>query len=607
MKTSSFFRKSLLGLVMFVTMMMTSFSSKAQITLDAYLDTMQNIGQIYNFCSSNVDSIVLHAPADALGGIQWINDAGVFATGVNQVTITHANQGRVTFMANEPGTFRSIYIYIFTGSPVHQIDNHVFHICGFNPAMVSVVFGSEVSSSLWSTGQGGTDVQFTQPGTYWVDLMNSCATVRDSFNVDQPAYYVENLGPDTTFCNSAVSLQLQVHLEGTTPWDSLLWSTGATSTSITVTQPGTYSLFMQSGCMSWTVYRTIYQQTFPLPNLGPNLRLCGGDSVVLDPNPGFVHQTYYWSDASTDTTLTVHQTGDYAVTISNGACAPVSDTVHVFFQNVIQTEKICIATVDAVTGHNKVVFEPTQNVGTDHFNVYKLNAGYDLIGSVPVGNNTALVFNDLVTNPMTSAARYKIAAVDSCGNESNLSFYHSTTKINSNSSTGGGVDLTVTDPYEDESGQYVPTFYYIFIDSLNNGSLHLMDSVNAVFNSYTVTNPFLGATYVMGVKMPWACANGSKSLNLSQVSLSNKSSVITEVEAKSSAPISVKIFPNPSSNGIFRVEGAGITKIEITDLLGHTIMTTTSNNINLGIYSAGMYIANITSKYGSTSKILTIQ
>ena len=251
------------------------------------------------------------------------------------------------------------------------------------------------------------------------------------------------------------------------------------------------------------------------------------------------------------------------------------------------------------------MWEPTQNVGTVGYNIYKLNGTYLQIGNVLHDNSPSLVFNDMVSNPMSSSVRYKIAAVDSCGNTSTLGFGVGTIKINSNPGTGGGVDLTIADPYWDESGIYIPSKYYILIDSLNNGSLHIIDSIDAVFNSYTVVSPFTGATYVVGVAFPWACG-GSKT-SFSQMSFSNKSDVVTGIHANATQEVSVSIFPN-TSTGIFTVQGDGVLKVDVSDLLGRIILTINQKTFNLGQYGGGVYNVHISTKDGSTDcKVIVIQ
>jgi len=260
------------------------------------------------------------------------------------------------------------------------------------------------------------------------------------------------------------------------------------------------------------------------------------------------------------------------------------------------TPSLCIATVDAVTGKNKLVWEISQP-GIASYDIYQLTSDYTLIGNVPnVPGANILSYYDMVTNPMASAASYKIVAIDSaCGTQSEKSFYHSTIKINSNANTTGGVDLTIVDHYAEGSGTFTPPEYYILIDPLNNGNLSVMDTLNAQFNSYTVTQPVLGATYAMAITMPGACGEG-KSLS-ANMSVSNKSSVITRILQPNLSPV-ISLYPNPST-GVFTVQGEGIVSCVITTILGKEVLSTEQHTFDLSVYGDGIYTVTVTTSAGS--------
>ncbi len=84
-----------------------------------------------------------------------------------------------------------------------------------------------------------------------------------------------DLGPDTTLCPEA-SLDLSFPVPGA----SYLWSTGDTTTTLTVTSPGTYHLTVTTPCA--TGIDTIH--IFPsdlLADAGPDITICAGESVQI--------------------------------------------------------------------------------------------------------------------------------------------------------------------------------------------------------------------------------------------------------------------------------------------------------------------------------------
>jgi hypothetical protein len=418
-----------------------------------------------------------------------------------------------------------------------------------------------------------------------------------------------NLGPELTLCNDTNATVL----DAGPGWTSYVWSNGATTQSISVDTSGTYTVTVTSPCITGSASRIIHYENYPLPVASvTDTAACFGNSITISLN-AYNYASYYWSNGSTNPTTTeATETGWYNCYVTQGACGVWSNAVYLTFQHVYNNNKICIATVDAITGRNKVVWEPIPNVGTVTYNIYKLTNNYTLLGSLPFVNAPTLVFNDMISDPMTSAVRYKITAVDSCGNESSLSPGMGTIKINSNPATGGGVDLTIVDHYWDETGVYSPNKYYILIDSLNNGNLSIIDSINSVFNSYTVVHPVVGATYLMGVAFPWACGTDTipdstfiktKFLSLGQMSLSNKSSVVLGVPQNTL--VDVSIYPNPSI-GSFQVKGEGIISIVVTDMVGREILSTEQHTFDLGSFGSGIYNARITTKNGSTDCKLVV-
>lgn len=70
----------------------------------------------------------------------------------------------------------------------------------------------------------------------------------------------------------------------------------------------------------------------PIVNLGGEVSLCDGGSVVLDAgNPGL---TYLWNNGATTQTITVDAVGSYYVTVTDGSCS-TTDTVQVVaFQSI---------------------------------------------------------------------------------------------------------------------------------------------------------------------------------------------------------------------------------------------------------------------------------
>lgn len=111
-----------------------------------------------------------------------------------------------------------------------------------------------------------------------------------------------------------------------------LWSTGDTTASIWVTQPGVYYTSIANltppGCFAFSalIYVQYITPAAVVTASGPT-SFCPGDSVVLSATTG---STYLWSTGATTQSITVYNPGSYYCSVSfGGNCADVTDTVSV--------------------------------------------------------------------------------------------------------------------------------------------------------------------------------------------------------------------------------------------------------------------------------------
>ncbi len=176
---------------------------------------------------------------------------------------------------------------------------------------------------IWDFGDGSpldtnanpTHVYVT-PGNYTVTLIAidslSC-NIADTFYLPitvlpQPVVF---LGNDTTICGP-----VNLPLNATTANCTYLWSTGATTATITATAAGTYWVEVDNGQCSAS--DTINITSFSLPNIGSDTTVCDGTVVTLDAgNPG---STYNWSTGAVTQTINVTTDGIYWVDVSSGNC-----------------------------------------------------------------------------------------------------------------------------------------------------------------------------------------------------------------------------------------------------------------------------------------------
>ncbi len=181
--------------------------------------------------------------------------------------------------------------------------------------------GAGATSYLWGNGATTQMITSSTAGVYTVTVSNQYGCIAtDNVAITMGVVPTVNVGPDQLLCNSQ-SAVLNAGNSGST----YLWSTGATTQSITVSTPGTYIVNVTSpnGCSARDTVNISVSGL--LVNLGPNTNICDNGSRVLDAgNPGMV---YLWSTGATTQSISVSQPGTYSVTITDGQGCSAGDVI----------------------------------------------------------------------------------------------------------------------------------------------------------------------------------------------------------------------------------------------------------------------------------------
>ncbi|MEO8069353.1 MAG: T9SS type B sorting domain-containing protein [Flavobacteriales bacterium] len=131
--------------------------------------------------------------------------------------------------------------------------------------------------------------------------------------------------PDTAICQGQ-----SIVLNAGYPGNDFLWSTNATTQSITVNSTNNYVVTITDamGCEAVRAFDVVVNP-LPIVNLGPDLALCGAASQVLNANsPG---SAVLWSTNAVTQQISVSATNDYWLQVTNTNGCVNSDTLHVAF------------------------------------------------------------------------------------------------------------------------------------------------------------------------------------------------------------------------------------------------------------------------------------
>jgi gliding motility-associated-like protein len=192
-----------------------------------------------------------------------------------------------------------------------------FTICSSDPFPVLDAGAFPGASYLWSTGATTQTITPTAGGTFSVTVSignclgsdNSIVTV-----VQTPAVTLN----DQSICAGDPFPTL----DAGNPGASYLWSTGATSQTITTTAPGNYSVVVtnSSGSVICTASdnMTLTENPVPAVTLTNDSLICELPGVTASFDAGNSGANYQWSTGATTQTISPTAGGFYTVTVTDG-------------------------------------------------------------------------------------------------------------------------------------------------------------------------------------------------------------------------------------------------------------------------------------------------
>jgi len=345
------------------------------------------------------------------GGVNWYN----IPTG------QMLGDGDTLFYAPTQSTFVTGVITDSTGqvfSDTMYIDvlNTNISTTGFSLCNGSVVLTapSGFASYNWNAPSTSSVLTVTTPGSYYVNCIttNGLACQSTPITIYPGIIPITLSTPDSVFiCQGDTVL-----INGPTGFSQYNWSTGATTSSITTTSTGNYTLSVidGNGCTgtSNTTTVNISPQSISLSTTGYSL--CNG-SVTLNAGAGYA--SYLWNNNSTNQFLVVNNAGSYFVTVTYPTgCTAMSDTITIAsatgqFYLTINTpgdDSLCQPNAQVILdAGNFATFNwntgaTTQQITVSSLGVYYVNVT-DSNGCQGVSNPPFEVFNAVNTSTITGS------------------------------------------------------------------------------------------------------------------------------------------------------------------------------------------------------------
>ena len=258
----------------------------------------------------------------------------LWSTGSNSSSTSVSNGGTYLLTATDANGCRTTNsIIVQQGqTPTAFISSSAQYLCGGNNVVLSV---GSFSTYNWSNAATTPTISVSQTGNYSVTVINATGcSASASINIQAnapPAVNVTASGALSFCAGGSVTLMANA---GTNY--SYKWSTGATSSSVNVTQSGAYIVTVYNPCDS-AVSQIQNVTVTPVPSAqatpsGP-LLLCSGSSQTLLANSSGL--SYQWlrdgniiAGENIDS-LIINTNGNYAVVTSNGTCSDTSQIVAV--------------------------------------------------------------------------------------------------------------------------------------------------------------------------------------------------------------------------------------------------------------------------------------
>ena len=175
----------------------------------------------------------------------------------------------------------------------------------------------------WSTGETSQTITVSNPASISVLVtdQNGC-TGTDEVAVIENNSLMPSINGLLEFCAGDNTI-----LDAGIGYDTYEWSTGETSQTITVSNPGSINVLVtdQNGCTG-TDEVVLIEHDLLTPSISGVLQFCDGDNTILDAGAGY--ETYAWSSGETSQSITVSNSATLSVLVTDqNGCTGTDEVV----------------------------------------------------------------------------------------------------------------------------------------------------------------------------------------------------------------------------------------------------------------------------------------
>ena len=269
----------------------------------------------------------------------------------NDDSLTHSDtlhvskSGVYTVSINGCGVSDSIGVFVSATPKIDLGKDHILcsgEILELNAASQNAQYTWMLNGTVLPSDQAQLPV--IDPGGTYICIVTvpGCGVYKDTVNItfSMPVAPAFSLGPDTLLCPKQI-YTLTASAAGATAYD---WSTGATGSSISITDPGVYWAFVTIGgqCQVVDTVNVTYRGDKKLDF--HDTAICKGSTLSLDADFGV--GTYNWQSVppqrddqnqTGQSTYYVYKAGTYSITATVGQCV-YTDTLTVTFDDSLEAK-----------------------------------------------------------------------------------------------------------------------------------------------------------------------------------------------------------------------------------------------------------------------------
>jgi len=460
------------------------------------------------------------------------------------------------------------------------------------------------------SGLGGGFYQLTITDT------NNC-TKTVAVAVSEPQQLIAGImSSQNVTCHGACDGSLTGVASGGTQPYTYLWNNPGSATTTTVTGlcPGNYLFSVTDSKSCFTFANAVITEPAALSISSVTADAhCGSadGSAFAQVSGGVMPYTYSWSNASTNDTATNLYAGTYTVNVLDANNCPTSTSVNVDLTTDVS--ELCLVTVDSMSTHNILMWDKTAFTNVDYFNIYRedITNNYTLIAAIDYDSLSEYHdWDTVMADPNVTTKRYKMSAMDTCGNESAKSNFHNTIFIAHNGGTFTWNTYTI------QNSANPVTNYLLMRDDFATGNWQQIGSTAGTQNVLNDPNyASFQATADWRVETVWSisCTSTMRQGEEIQGAIIKSKSNITNNRVSGiieNANVYFGMYPNPASE-MLNIDSKNGGKVEIVNALGQTVKEVNLNSahgtLDISGLANGVYYVKIGDTHAQTLRKLVVQ